>query len=168
MKYTLTIESDDPQEIARLIAPENVTNSPAPVEDEPTDNATPPDADKRGMPWDERIHAASKALNKDGTWRYKRNTEQSLIDEVEAELQSVTPVMSANIQVPVANVAQAAAPSVTYEQVISELTEAMKTGKIAPEALPGFYEQCGVDGVHGLVDNQPALDIAHAKIAGWS
>lgn len=42
--------------------------------------------DSRGFPWDSRIHSASKALNKDKTWRYRRGVEESTIAKVEAEL----------------------------------------------------------------------------------
>lgn len=42
--------------------------------------------DSRGLPWDERIHSVSQGVNKNGTWRYKRGIEDSMIRNVEAEL----------------------------------------------------------------------------------
>lgn len=36
------------------------------------DQQAPPSTDSTGTPWDERIHASSKALNSDGTWRVRR------------------------------------------------------------------------------------------------
>lgn len=51
-----------------------------------TENSAVSALDSRGLPWDARIHASSKALTKDGSWRYKRGAEQSEIDAVEAEL----------------------------------------------------------------------------------
>lgn len=38
-------------------------------------------ADSNGMPWDERIHASSKALNSDGTWRVRRKPKDMTDDE---------------------------------------------------------------------------------------
>lgn len=42
--------------------------------------------DANGLVWDERIHASSKALNADGTWRTKRGVDKALVASVEAEL----------------------------------------------------------------------------------
>ena len=39
--------------------------------------------DAKGNPWDERIHASSKAKVVDGTWKYKRNVDKALIEQVE-------------------------------------------------------------------------------------
>lgn len=40
-----------------------------------------PTTDPTGIPWDERIHSASKALNADGTWRLRRKPKD--MDEAE-------------------------------------------------------------------------------------
>ena len=45
-----------------------------------------PDVDSRGLPWDERIHASTKATNGDGSWRNKRGVDKALLEAVEAEL----------------------------------------------------------------------------------
>jgi hypothetical protein len=45
-----------------------------------------PDVDSRGLPWDERIHASTKATNGDGSWRNKRGVDKALVEAVEAEL----------------------------------------------------------------------------------
>lgn len=45
-----------------------------------------PDFDSAGMPWDERIHASSRATVADGTWRKKRGVSDELVAEVETEL----------------------------------------------------------------------------------
>lgn len=42
--------------------------------------------DSRGIPWDERIHAVTQAVNSDGTWRNRRSVDRNLVDQVEAEL----------------------------------------------------------------------------------
>lgn len=53
--------------------------------------ATPPPAgvtvDKTGIPWDERIHSGGEnKLNKDGTWRKRKNIAPEVVATVEAEL----------------------------------------------------------------------------------
>jgi hypothetical protein len=48
------------------------------------------DLDKNGLPWDERIHASSRAKIADGSWRMKRGVQQHFVDEVEAQLRGQT------------------------------------------------------------------------------
>lgn len=48
--------------------------------------------DKNGLPWDTRIHAASKAINADGTWRQKRGVAPELVATVETQLRGVMAV----------------------------------------------------------------------------
>lgn len=58
------------------------------------------DLDKNGLPWDERIHAGTKAKNADGSWRQRRGlNDEALVKRVEAELRQL-----------VANNATSAAP----------------------------------------------------------
>jgi hypothetical protein len=54
------------------------------VADVPAPAPTAPTVDANNMPHDERIHAGSKALNADGTWRKKRGVSDELIRSVEA------------------------------------------------------------------------------------
>ena len=42
--------------------------------------------DSNNLPWDKRIHAATKTQTANGAWKYKRGIDQSLKDQVEAEL----------------------------------------------------------------------------------
>jgi hypothetical protein len=112
MKYTLTVATDDPAEIAaylnNILDGETVTlamPAPAPQQSvQANDNAPQPmaqqpvgDLDSRGYPWDGRIHAGSRAKNANGTWRYKRNTPEDQIKAVEAEIkpQPSAPAMPA-------------------------------------------------------------------------
>ncbi len=56
-------------------------------------NSTGPDRDARGIPWDNRIHAANRGLKKDGTWKYRRGVPETVIAEVEKGLTApATPV----------------------------------------------------------------------------
>ena len=44
--------------------------------------------DSKGMPWDGRIHASTKAKVADGSWRYKRGCDESVITQVESEMRA--------------------------------------------------------------------------------
>ncbi len=50
------------------------------------EDAGAPDFDSAGMPWDERIHASSRATVADGTWRKKRGVSPEEVAAVEATL----------------------------------------------------------------------------------
>ncbi len=46
------------------------------------------DVDSRGVPYDERIHAVTRGVNKDGSWRTRRGVEPSLVKRIESESQT--------------------------------------------------------------------------------
>lgn len=52
----------------------------------PQQTVTSATVDSKGMPYDQRIHSATKATNRDGSWRYRRGIEEATIAQVEAEL----------------------------------------------------------------------------------
>ena len=86
--------------------------------------ATQVPVDSRGLPWDERIHASSKArIKSDDTWRYKRGVSNELIDQVEAEL---TGLMQLPVPPPAAPVPPPAAHGsmMTFIQLLQEVTKA--------------------------------------------
>lgn len=41
--------------------------------------------DSAGLPWDERIHSGSKKKNADGKWKLRKNVDENLVKQVEAE-----------------------------------------------------------------------------------
>lgn len=117
MKFTLMIEGSKDAIVAVLnslpadTAVREVTQRP----DEPTlpfatddddnddgdgDDESPFDRyDSAGMPWDERIHSANKAVNKDGTWRQRRGVDAQTVEAVTAELRGAgAPQMPATVQ----------------------------------------------------------------------
>lgn len=65
---------------AALIAPA-VPSSPA--------NIGTVQLDTSGLPWDERIHAETKALNKAGTWRGKRGADKATVAAIEKQLRQI-------------------------------------------------------------------------------
>lgn len=56
------------------------------------DDGTPSDAatDNTGLPWDERIHASTKALTAKGEWKKRRGVDPATVAAVEAELRAPT------------------------------------------------------------------------------
>lgn len=117
-EFTLSIKTESTSELADIVAKLNGTpvdgvvrsallETPAPVQDalkanaapvpqpepqddEPTNDA-PPATDKNGLPWDERIHAGTKALNADGTWKKRRGVDDATVAAVTAELTGAAP-----------------------------------------------------------------------------
>lgn len=75
------------------ISPEDVFSPEVksnPVLQFPTsDSASVSNLDKAGLPWDERIHASSKALTADGLWRKKRGVEDATVAQVEGQLKQL-------------------------------------------------------------------------------
>ena len=76
--------------------PPTVASVPAPpstvpeVPAAPLTSASSGELDIKGLPWDERIHAGTKAKNADGSWRQRRGlNDPALVARVEAELRAV-------------------------------------------------------------------------------
>lgn len=121
MKFVLTYEFDSradlmahlmntttPNGTAIVPAMPGATGSqaaPADDDDNTPANLSAPAVDSTGLPWDERIHAKSKATNADGSWRGKRNADAATVAAVEAELRARTPSapvspVTANVPMP--------------------------------------------------------------------
>ena len=64
------------------------------------------EVDAKGMPWDHRIHASSRAKVADGTWRQRRNLDDALLAQVEQELKQVM-----GLPAPAASEAQTVIPT---------------------------------------------------------
>lgn len=74
------------------------------------------DLDSKGLPWDERIHAGSKAKVKDGSWRMKKELNPAHVAAVEAELRgrmSGNPVAPTASTPPLVALAGANSPTIT-------------------------------------------------------
>lgn len=131
MKPTLTLTFESMNELAEFVAgkgsavintattqpaPVQTPITPAPVHDEDDENAPvntqAPAVDSDGVPWDERIHAPSKAQNKDDTWRKKKKLDPAFVASVEAELKAAV----AQSPAPVAPVTSPPMPPVDQQQ----------------------------------------------------
>lgn len=126
----------------------------------PSSPAPSGDVDKEGMPWDERIHAGSKEKNKDGTWRRRRNLQDSDYERVAAELRALSgkPPVTPTGNLPPLPDANASKPVVTdaavtpFNQLLRDVTPhlhsiANPTGKLRPEHITQAAAALGlVDG----------------------
>lgn len=74
---------------------------------EQTAVTTTVELDKKGIPWDERIHAGTKRKNADGTWSLKKGVDKELAAQIIAEYQSAAPSAPATTTAPTAPAAPA-------------------------------------------------------------
>lgn len=125
---------------------------------------TAPDLDSSGLPWDARIHSASKAMNADGTWRQRRGlNDAALRSAVEAELRAglagITPVAVAAPPVPMPPAvpvppapptppAPVATPT-TLAEFMAALTPRMVQGHVA---MAQIIAACSAHGLATLRD----------------
>ena len=65
--------------------------APAPAPAPSATTSGEPMFDETGLAWDERIHAPSKTMVADGSWRKRRNTDDATYAAVEAELRAKHP-----------------------------------------------------------------------------
>lgn len=66
--------------------------------------------DNRGLPWDGRIHASTRAKLQDGSWRQKRGTDAAYVTQVENELRAAQGAPAAPVP-PAPTVPVAAVPA---------------------------------------------------------
>lgn len=135
--------------------------------------ATPAPAaavDAKGLPWDERIHASSRAKIADGSWRMKRGVQSHVVEAVEAELRAqmgfvgqsgstvafdAAPADGASVPPPPAAPAPAPAPlppgppALTFGIVASRIGKAVTAGTLSGNVLSVKLAELGFpDGLH--------------------
>lgn len=129
----------------------------------PGSHAAAVETDKRGLPWDERIHSGGEnRLNADGTWRKKRGlNDPALIARVEAELlaRMGAPAATATAIAPAlpALTHQAAPPlpvlpvaggdPTTFEALMQRVSNLMTSGVLEPAALQNACASIGLPNV---------------------
>lgn len=125
-----------------------VTNNTDDTVEVETVNDTPPATDKNGLPWDERIHAGTKALNGDGTWKKRRGVDDATVAAVTAELTGAAPAptpepIPAPQPEPTPAPTPAPVPSTNriqdFQQIVQELQKAGTAA--AADYMPKFHGQ---------------------------
>lgn len=189
-EYTLSVKTESTAELAEIVAKLNgatpVVETPAPTPSPVAENAVPaptpapvapaadddegeqnnaaPNVDKNGLPWDARIHAGTKALNADGTWKKRRGVDDATIAAVTAELQGATtptptpvaetpvpaPVAETPVPAPAAPVAETPTPTPTpapaaevkqpiqqFQEIVGAIGEAGRAA--SPDYMPKYH-----------------------------
>lgn len=88
--------------------------------------------DKRGMPWDGRIHASNRATKIGGEWKNRRGVDPALVAQVEATLVPVP----GNTAAPLAPAPQTADTATGLATSIASAISAPVSAPVAPPAPP--------------------------------
>jgi len=96
------------------------------------------DTDKNGFPWHPDIHSSSKEKNQDGSWRYKRGADKSVIQTVEAQLRGALAAPTPD-PLPTVN-----SDVLTWPVMIQELTGMLSTQRITNDQITKICAESGV------------------------
>lgn len=155
-------ETPEPSDVFK-VAEEIVHFGPTLVPDHPSASApvtvasAAPATDKSGLPWDERIHASTRALTADGMWRKKRGVEDATVNAVEAQLRQVM-----NIPAPAAPPPPPPAPVPVedfqnkFVALIGRTAQALAAGKITQAQIQQCADSAGLPNIQMLF-NRPDL-----------
>lgn len=107
--------SDEARPLSNGVPPMPLPAPPMPQGDDSDDengpvDASAPDVDAHGLPWDERIHSSNHARKADGTWRARRNVDPATVAAVEAQLRGPSAPVPAPMTLPTAMPMQPTAP----------------------------------------------------------
>jgi hypothetical protein len=181
---------------AGTVEPESAGSSPPPpppVEQEQVSTLPPPplgvEVDSEGLPWDARIHAATKTrLKSNDTWKVKRNMDDVTVAMVKAELRATmaapksdeaptadpavlaqTPADTSNVPAPPDTTAPAgvgddldASSMITFPELMARVTADISAGSLTNEQLNQVLQARGIPNLVAL-NSRPDLV---APIAG--
>ncbi|HRQ13039.1 MAG TPA: hypothetical protein PK205_07020 [Promineifilum sp.] len=135
---------------AAPVAPPMPTTVPAAISGQPVVASEPmepvntaaPAFDSSGLPWDARIHAATKATTADGKWRRRRGVADEFVTAVEAELRANAGAgvpgnpASALTLTPPAHIVPPAPVAMPQMPVAPPVPPAVPAMPMAPPAMP--------------------------------
>lgn len=107
--------------------------------------------DAKGLPWDERIHASSRAKIADGSWRMKRGVQSHVVEAVEAELRAQMGLIgqSGSTVAPAPAPLPPGPPALTFGIVASRIGKAVTAGTLSGNVLSVKLAELGFpDGLH--------------------
>jgi hypothetical protein len=96
---------------------------PAPHADAHADGI---ERDIHGLPWDARIHAATKVRLQDGSWRQRRGVDPALVVSVEAELRGIIAAPAVHVAAPAPNVVAFVPPAPVHQTAPAPVPDAPK------------------------------------------
>lgn len=112
----------------------------------PAPKAAGVELDTKGLPWDARIHAGSKAKIANGEWRLKRGVDAELLKKVEAELKST----QAAPTLPGPPIPPAVDGVMTFASLVTKLPPMMAAGTITQEQIDVACQSFGVPNIPAL------------------
>ena len=132
--------------------------------------------DKNGLPWDARIHASSKAINADGTWRAKKMVEPSVVAAVTAELRATMGAPAAavhatghvdhspetRVPLPAAPAAPAAPAVNPLQAFLKEATGLINTKRATSADMMAAANSVGLPSVGALTQRPDLIDAVRA------
>ena len=125
------------------VAPEKVTNAPT----------TKLQLDKKGFPWDSRIHSRNRSINSDGTWRYMRNLDKDTIEVVEDELRKAMGAPKFYNPPPSDNICASAPPpplppaTTGFPGFMLKMTSAINSGKVNQPQILAIVKEFGIPSI---------------------
>lgn len=148
--------------------------APTTVVSEPAEEPFIGDVDAEGMPWDERIHASTKSVVANGTWKLKRGVDQSLVAQVKAELMgndtSPMPSNESTPPPPAEPIVEATPPPVveavvtpsvdSFRKLVSDITKAV----LAPDYVQGVCRDLGFNGIIDCKGNEVNLNLLRMSL----
>lgn len=179
--------TEERSQVAPTTAPEPEPNpfaegavkpTPPPPATETAPAASGSELDKRGMPWDARIHASTKSKLANGNWKNKRGVPDAEREAIEAELlggapdsgadNTTTPppppVQEAAAQTPPPPVAQASGEKV---ETFPQLMHFIQSNGITPDVYRDYLTAFGLTALPDLLqpDNAGVIPQLHAALA---
>ena len=125
------------------------------VADVPAPAPAAPAVDANNMPHDERIHAGSKALNTDGTWRKKRGVSDELVRRVEAGLATC----GGSIATEPVLVGAQPHTGITPASIMSRIAALVTSGDKTPAYVQEIAKSCDLtDGIAQIASDSDALE----------
>lgn len=120
----------------------------------PTPSGSPtaitPTTDKTGLPWDARIHAGTKSLNADGSWKKKRGSLPEFVDSVERELRGVQALPSPGAPPPPGT------PALDFEAITFRMVNMSAAGKFTNADVSKVLAEYGIES-WGLLKARPDI-----------
>jgi hypothetical protein len=118
--------------------------------------------DKRGLPWDARIHSSSKAILSNGNWRNMRGVDAALVAQVEAELYATMKAAPAAIVMPAAPVVpappSAEADPTDFASLVMLLSDLQLKGRITKEQIGAVVNDNGLAALPVLANRPDLVD----------
>ena len=166
-----------------------VSNVAEPVTEEDDDtpsaeHADIPGTDSDGLPWDARIHAGSKKLNADGTWKKRKKPSDLNDDEWTAQVEAVRAELKSLMAVPVpppvaapevpvaapevpeipvegAGIPPVAPPPVsdaptTFVELMGKMSQKY-AGRVEPKEFDVIAQEIGIDRMQQLLQRQDLI-----------